>query len=68
MPYSRDMFWALFDDDGNWYGEFRSEAEALAALDKMIDSDPSAADETFVLAFDDEGERVGEPIMRVAAA
>ncbi len=48
-------------------GEFDSRAEAERALDKAVAADPPAADELAVIEFDENGERVGEPITRAAA-
>jgi hypothetical protein len=48
-------------------GEFDTLAEAERALDKAVAADPSAADELAVIQFDENGERVGEPITRAAA-
>jgi len=48
-------------------GEFDTLAEAERALDEAVAADPSAADELAVIEFDENGERVGEPITRAAA-
>ncbi len=48
-------------------GEFDSREEAERALDEAIAADPSAGDDLAVIEFDDNGERVGEPITRAAA-
>jgi hypothetical protein len=48
-------------------GEFDSRAEAERALDEAVAADPSAVDELAVIEFDENGERVGEPITRAAA-
>jgi hypothetical protein len=48
-------------------GEFETRAEAERALDEAVAADPSAADELAVIEFDENGERVGEPITRAAA-
>jgi hypothetical protein len=48
-------------------GEFDTRAEAERALDEAIAADPAAADELAVIEFDENGERVGEPITRAAA-
>ena len=48
-------------------GEFDSQEEAERALDEAIAAAPSAADELAVFEFDENGERVGEPITRAAA-
>jgi hypothetical protein len=48
-------------------GEFDAREEAERALDDAVAADPSAADELAVIEFDENGERVGEPITRAAA-
>ena len=48
-------------------GEFDTRREAERALGEAIAADPSAADELAVFEFDENGERVGEPITRAAA-
>lgn len=48
-------------------GEFGTREEAERALDEAVAADPSAADELAVIEFDENGERVGEPITRAAA-
>jgi hypothetical protein len=48
-------------------GEFDSRREAEHALDEAIAADSSAADELAVFEFNENGERVGEPITRAAA-
>jgi len=48
-------------------GEFDTRGEAERALDEAVAADPAAADELAVIEFDENGERVGEPITRAAA-
>lgn len=48
-------------------GEFETRDEAERALDDAVAADPSAAGELAVIEFDENGERVGEPITRAAA-
>ncbi len=48
-------------------GEFDSRAQAEQALDDALVADPSATAELAILEFDENGERVGEPIKRAAA-
>lgn len=48
-------------------GEFDSRAEAERALNDALVADPSAAAQLAVLEFDENGERVGEPIKHAAA-
>jgi hypothetical protein len=48
-------------------GELDTLAEAERALDEAVAADRSAADELAVIGFDENGERVGEPITRAVA-
>lgn len=48
-------------------GEFDTRKDAERALDEAVAADPAAADELAVIEFDENGERVGEPITRAAA-
>jgi hypothetical protein len=48
-------------------GEFDTQEEAERALDEAIAANPSAADDLAVIEFDENGERVGDPITRAAA-
>lgn len=52
---------------GDLVGEFDTLAEAERALDEAVAADPPAVDEFAVIEFDENGERVGEPITRAAA-
>ena len=47
--------------------EFDTREQAERALDEAVAAEPSAADELAVFEFDENGERVGEPIRRAAA-
>jgi hypothetical protein len=63
---SRMTVFSLFSG-ADLVGEFDTRAEAERALDEAIAADPAAADELAVIEFDENGERVGEPITRAAA-
>jgi len=43
-------------------GEFDSREEALAALRRVVEADPAAANECGVVELDKAGRRVGEPV------
>lgn len=60
------MVYAIHSDRGDLLGEWS--AAAVAVLDRIIAEDPGAADELAVFAFDETGERIGEPIIRPAPA
>ena len=63
---SRMTVFSLFSG-ADLVGEFDTRAEAERALDEAVAADPSAADELALIEFDENGERVGEPITRAAA-
>jgi hypothetical protein len=63
---SRMTVFSLFSG-ADLLGEFDTRAEAERALDEAVAADPSATEELAVVEFDDNGERVGEPITRAAA-
>jgi hypothetical protein len=48
--------------------EFDSSEEAEAALARLIDADESLMDEAGVVALDDAGRPVGDPVKRAALA
>jgi hypothetical protein len=48
-------------------GEFAIRADAERALNGAVAANPSAADELAVIEFNENGERVGEPITRAEA-
>lgn len=62
------MLYLLIDDHGTPLGEFDDREAAIAALDKLIAEDPSAAEDCGVVVLDEHGQRVGETIARSAAA
>jgi hypothetical protein len=63
---SRMTVFSLFSS-ADLVGEFDALAAAERALDAAVAADPAAADELAVIEFDENGERVGEPITRAAA-
>jgi hypothetical protein len=48
-------------------GEFDTREDAERALDELVAAEPAAAGESAVFEFDEDGQRVGEPITRAAA-
>jgi hypothetical protein len=62
---SRVTVFSLFSG-ADLVGEFDTHEEAERALDEAVAADPSAAGELAVIEFDENGERVGEPITRAA--
>lgn len=56
------MYYALIDSTGNLIDTYDSEGAAKAALAEFVRDEPEIADHVAVLAYDDQGEPVGEPL------
>jgi hypothetical protein len=56
------MDFMIFDSAGNAVESFETQRDAVVTLVDMAAQDPAVAQHLAVLAFDDEGEAVGEPI------
>ena len=59
-------FFSLFAG-ADLIGELDAGEDAERALDELIAAEPSPAEDFAVFEFDENGERVGEPITRAAA-
>jgi hypothetical protein len=62
------MDYSLFSSAGNLIDSFTDEAEARAALQRLVESEPEAADDIALLISDDDGTVVGGPIHAAPAA
>jgi len=62
------MDYSLFSSVGNLIDSFTDEAEARAALQRLVESEPEAADDIALFISDDDGTVVGGPIHAVPAA
>ena len=60
--------YVLTDDHGETLGEFETEAAAVRALTDLVNADPQAADDCYVVLLDDQGRRTSEPIRHGVAA
>lgn len=56
------MDFMILDSAGNAVEAFATEHEAVSALAAMAENEPKVAQHLAVLAFDDAGEAVGEPL------
>ena len=54
------MTYSIFDSTGNLVDAFEARDAAIAALRAIVQAEPDAADEVFMVAQDDEGNMVGE--------
>jgi hypothetical protein len=54
------MTYSIFDSTGNLVDAFEERDAAIAALRAIVQAEPDAADEVFIVAQDDEGNMVGE--------
>jgi hypothetical protein len=61
------MDYSLFSSTGNLIDSFIDEAEARAALQRLVATEPEAADDVALFISDDEGRVVEGPIHAVAA-
>lgn len=56
------MTYSIFDSTGNLVDAFDRRDAAIAALKAIVQAEPDAADEVFMVAQDDEGKMVGDTI------
>lgn len=56
------MTYSIFTSTGNLVDAFDDRDAALALLREIVQSEPEAADEVFLVAQDDEGNFVGETV------
>jgi hypothetical protein len=59
---ARTINFSIFDS-GNLVASYGEEQAALDALAQLVREDPEACDELVLLAFDDDGEPAGEPVL-----
>jgi hypothetical protein len=59
------MYYVLLDVTGNLIASYRDEEEARAALDRLIEDDPGAAEEIALMTYDDEGALAADPVFVV---
>ncbi len=52
----------LVDDHGERLGEFEDRGEAIHALEQLVQSDRSAAEDCAIVELDRDGHRTGEPL------
>ncbi len=62
------MDYSLFSKAGNLIDSFTDEADARAALQRLVASEPEAADDVALFISDDEGRVVEGPIHAVPAS
>ena len=56
------MTYSIFDTTGNLVDAFEQRDDAIAALKVIVEADPEAADDVFLVAQDDAGQMVGETV------
>jgi hypothetical protein len=62
------MDYSLFSSTGNLIDSFANETEARAALQRIVEAEPAAAEDVTLFVSDDEGNVVDGPIHAVPAA
>lgn len=61
------MNYSLFSSTGNLIDSFTDEAEALAALQRIVEAEPDAAEDVALFVADDAGAIVDVPIHAMPA-
>jgi hypothetical protein len=59
------MDYSLFSSTGNLIDSFSDESEARAALQRLVEAEPDAADDIALFVSDDEGHVLEGPIHAV---
>jgi hypothetical protein len=62
------MDYSLFSSTGNLIDSFANEADARAALQRIVEAEPTAAEAVALFVSDDDGNIVDGPIHAVPAA
>jgi len=62
------MTYSIFDSTGNLIDAFGQRDAAVMALRALVQTEPQAADDVFLVAQNDEGEMVGDAIYGGAGA
>lgn len=62
------MDYSLFSSSGNLIDSFSDETEALAALQRIVEAEPDAADDVALFIADESGTIVEGPIHAVPAS
>jgi hypothetical protein len=56
------MYYVLLSSTGNLIDSHEDEAEARAALQRIIDAEPDAAEDVALMTYGDDGMPVGDPV------
>lgn len=56
------MYYVLLDSTGNLIESYREEDAAQAALARIIEDEPDAVDDVVLIAYDEAGDRVEDPV------
>jgi hypothetical protein len=56
------MTYSIFDSTGNLVDAFDDRDAAIAALRAIVQAEPEAADDVFLVAQDEDGHMVGDPV------
>jgi Rieske Fe-S protein len=56
-------YYVIIDSNANLVESFDQEAEARAALEKIVQDDPNTGDEYAMLQYDNSGRPVGEALL-----
>jgi hypothetical protein len=56
------MHYVLLSSTGNLIDSYEKESEARAALQRIVDTEPSAAEDIALMTYGDDGMPVGNPV------
>lgn len=60
------MNYVLLSGTGNLIDSYGEEAAARAALQRIVDGEPQAAEDVALMTYDEKGQPVGDPIFASA--
>ena len=60
------MHYVLLSSTGNLIESYDEESEARAALQRIVSSEPEAADDIALMTYGDDGMPVGDPVFAKA--
>jgi len=62
------MHYVLLSSTGNMIDSYAKEAEAHAALQRIVDAEPDAIEDVALMTYNDDGQLLGDPAFAKAPA
>jgi hypothetical protein len=56
------MNYVLLSSTGNLIDSYKDESEAHAALQRIVDAEPDAAEDVALMTYGDDGMPIGDPV------